>query len=402
MPCAVDPRALRRLLHNALERLEKERDELKHDLEDVLGEAQVSASDVSVLRERLAASQSEAAAAERERAEADAELESLREAHALLQDEHDDLSAAADKLEETIADLEAEVGRRGDELDDKDEQLETLEDEVRALRQEKADGGFGGGGGGGGADGTPTGGAQREPLDEAPRRVEELEAKLLAEQDDADRRVDEARASQAKAVADAGAAADKAVRRLSEERTRASGLETSVADLEAEREKLRARMGAYERGVYGLREAVAEIDELVALLAARDADVREMTRERNRREEQLEELKYETEALRDRLGVPPGVGYDLSALRLRSQVQLESLRAQLLHAEDELGALEAERLDLKRKLRTKAIARGERAAQLKVCAPYRAVAARARARRPAHPPTRRVRAQPAASLRVCR
>lgn len=43
-------------------------------------------------------------------------------------------------------------------------------------------------------------------------------------------------------------------------------------------------MNEYEVGVFGLREAVQEAERFKNVVAARDAEAREMTRQRNERE----------------------------------------------------------------------------------------------------------------------
>ena len=128
-------------------------------------------------------------------------------------------------------------------------------------------------------------------------------------------------------------------------------------------------MNEYEVGVYGLREAVQEVERHKTVVAARDAEIKRLIQERNRREEQLEDLKEETKWLRSRL--PAGAAsedamMDLSKLRLKSQVEVEQLKAQVLQYEEEVGSLESERLKLKKELRVKALRRGERAAHLEM------------------------------------
>ena len=132
--------------------------------------------------------------------------------------------------------------------------------------------------------------------------------------------------------------------------------------------ELRARMGEYETGVYGLREAVAETERGKTVIVAREADVTRMTQERNSRESQLQDLREEVVWLRQKAGIKPGegTGIDLTKLRLKGQVELDQLRAQVMHLEEEVGALEQERLKLKKRLGVQAINRGERAALLEI------------------------------------
>ena len=63
-------------------------------------------------------------------------------------------------------------------------------------------------------------------------------------------------------------------------------------------------MSEYETGVYGLREAVAETERGKTVIAAREADIKRMTQERNQREVQLQDLREEVLLLRNRLPTP--------------------------------------------------------------------------------------------------
>ena len=97
--------------------------------------------------------------------------------------------------------------------------------------------------------------------------------------------------------------------------------------------ELRARMSEYETGVYGLREAVAETERGKTVITAREADVKRMTQARNQRESQLQDLREEVLWLRQKAGIKPGegTGIDLTKLRLKGQVELDQLRAQVMH-----------------------------------------------------------------------
>jgi hypothetical protein len=124
-------------------------------------------------------------------------------------------------------------------------------------------------------------------------------------------------------------------------------------------------MDEYERGVHGLREEVQEKERFKALHEERSNEVRKMTSERNRRESQLSELAQEVEWRRKESPVQPGDPQymDISTLKLQSQIEVEQLRAQVMEFEDEIHSLEKERTVLLKRLRTRAVERGERAAR---------------------------------------
>ena len=120
--------------------------------------------------------------------------------------------------------------------------------------------------------------------------------------------------------------------------------------------------------MYGLREAVAETERGKTIIEKREADIKRMTQEGNLRSRQLQDLSEEVKWLREKAGIKPGeeTGVDLTKLRLKAQVELDQLKAQVMHYEEEVGALEQERLKLKKRLSVQAINRGERAALLDI------------------------------------
>ena len=192
--------------------------------------------------------------------------------------------------------------------------------------------------------------------------VAKAESAAAEAQQEAERRA-------AKQLEAAQAAHEKQKVQLVEEKKKYKSLGEKFAQREDVIVELRARMNEYEVGVYGLREAVQEVERHKTVVAARDAEIKRLIQERNRREEQLEDLKEETKWLRSRL--PAGAAsedamMDLSKLRLKSQVEVEQLKAQVLQYEEEVGSLESERLKLKKELRVKALRRGERAAHLEM------------------------------------
>ena len=78
---------------------------------------------------------------------------------------------------------------------------------------------------------------------------------------------------------------------------------------------------------------MAETERGKTVITAREADVKRMTQARNQRESQLQDLREEVLWLRQKAGIKPGegTGIDLTKLRLKGQVELDQLRAQVMH-----------------------------------------------------------------------
>ena len=76
---------------------------------------------------------------------------------------------------------------------------------------------------------------------------------------------------------------------------------------------------------------MAETERGKTVITAREADVKRMTQARNQRESQLQDLREEVLWLRQKAGIKPGegTGIDLTKLRLKGQVELDQLRAQV-------------------------------------------------------------------------
>ena len=224
------------------------------------------------------------------------------------------------------------------EVEDLKRKLDAKDDEINAARRGEAEGQD-----------------RMSSIQAAVRAAEAAGAQKLAEESK----------KYAKLEAELSAKLEDASGKLDATRKRHISLSEKFAQREDVIVELRARMDEYERGVHGLREEVQEKERFKALHEQRSAEVRKMTSERNRREAELSELANEAAWLREQCDVQPGDPkyMDLSKLKLQSQIELEQLRSQVMAQEDELQALERERTVLLKKLRVKALERGERAAK---------------------------------------
>lgn len=355
--------------------------EMVENLEDVMAELEEE-KEAAAERARLVDSlENQLSKAEAAEADALAKVDGLE---AELAEEEAEQEAMAKEYEATIAELKREVRLRGRTIEERDSKISELETRVEALNEGRQVV------------------AMREALEEMQRRLDDAIADARTARGEAGE-VREAEARAASRITSAEAAAaeqlaaerarsraelDRALARIEEgkaELARQKAREAALGEKLAQREdvivELRARMSEYEVGVFGLREAVQETERLRNTLQARDDEVARMTRERNARESQLQDLAEEVAWLRERAGIgAPGAegggdtggtgdsptGIDLTKLRLRSQVEMEKLRAANMALEAEVEELEEERLRLKKQLRVKALGRGERAAILEM------------------------------------
>ena len=196
-------------------------------------------------------------------------------------------------------------------------------------------------------------------------RASSIQAAVRAAESAGAQKLAEVQKKHDKEVADGRAKLEDVTARLDASKKRYTTLSEKFAQNEDVIVELRARMDEYERGVHGLREEVQEKARFKALHDQRSEEVRKMTSERNRREAELAELAQECAWLREQCQIEKDDPryMDLSKLKLKAQIELEQERAKVMAYEDELSTLEKERTMLLKKLRVKALERGERAAK---------------------------------------
>ncbi|XP_038636327.1 centrosomal protein of 290 kDa isoform X11 [Scyliorhinus canicula] len=118
---------------------------------------------------------------------------------------------------------------------------------------------------------------------------------------------------------------------------------------------------AYESGVYGLENAVAEIKECKNHIRIRDHQIEGMTREINKLEMKINDVLDENENFRERLGLEANKVIDLSEFRKTKYLKQQQFQAENQILLKEVERLEEERLVLKRQIRRMAQDKGMRA-----------------------------------------
>jgi len=144
--------------------------------------------------------------------------------------------------------------------------------------------------------------------------------------------------------------------------------ETAAAMKDKQLNDLLARMMQYERGEYGLSEAVQEIKDCKAQIRIRDQNIEDLTNEVNNLEIKVNDTEMENEELRERLGMDPKEKLDIEDVRHKKKLKAEQAVALNRALTKEIERLEEERLQLKRQLRKQAMHRGARAVELGITA----------------------------------
>jgi chromosome segregation ATPase len=107
--------------------------------------------------------------------------------------------------------------------------------------------------------------------------------------------------------------------------TTSDRMRTIASQLEEKEKELifiRERMGEYEAGVYGLKDAARELKQIKLEKSLRDREIASLTKQINQYESQLSDVVDENEELRERLGVESSHDIDTSKVKVGRAVEL--------------------------------------------------------------------------------
>ncbi|KAJ1345213.1 hypothetical protein BSLG_000727 [Batrachochytrium salamandrivorans] len=127
---------------------------------------------------------------------------------------------------------------------------------------------------------------------------------------------------------------------------------------------LQERIDSYEKGIYGLSDAVHEIKNAKLQMNIIVRENHDYVRQINNLEAHTGDLIEENQELRSRLGIKKDTSIDLSNLQHVKALEAEKSKSLNIRLREEIDRLEEERLQLKAALRLQALEKGERAISL--------------------------------------
>ncbi|XP_009282623.1 PREDICTED: centrosomal protein of 290 kDa [Aptenodytes forsteri] len=148
--------------------------------------------------------------------------------------------------------------------------------------------------------------------------------------------------------------------RIKEAEKSAASAEAEAREKDKELVEALKRMRDYELGIYGLEEALAEIEDLKNQIKIRDHEIESLIREVNKLEFKINDFLDENEDLRERLGLEPKTMIDLNEFRNSKALKQHQYRAENQILLQEIERLEEERIELKKQVRKLAQEKGRR------------------------------------------
>ncbi|XP_049578660.1 centrosomal protein of 290 kDa-like [Syngnathus scovelli] len=151
---------------------------------------------------------------------------------------------------------------------------------------------------------------------------------------------------------------DAAEMRAAEAEEALKRAEAHAEEKDRELMEVSKRLKDFERGIYGLEEAIGEIKECKIQIRRRESELEAVTKENNQAYITIERLSEENEDFRERLGYQPSQEVDLSEFRRAKGIERWQYKAENQVLTKEIERLEEERLEMKKQVRQLAKQKG--------------------------------------------
>ncbi|XP_077568457.1 centrosomal protein of 290 kDa-like isoform X2 [Stigmatopora nigra] len=206
-------------------------------------------------------------------------------------------------------------------VEDRDEQIKTLREQIEQF----------------------TGEMEKQTLLMEGLKVPKKESGMLVQQRKMEELTSKIHAAEMRA-----AAAEEALRRA----------ETHAEEKDQEIIEAIKRLKDYERGIYGLEEAINEIKECKSQIQKKDLELGAVTKEINQAYITINQVAEENEDFRERLGYEPRHEVDLDEFKHARSLRQRQYKAENQILTKEIERLEEERIEMKKQIRLMAKERG--------------------------------------------